>query len=113
MNTTLRMSNEEQERIDELSFKLNSLRVKNRKKPLMESKIAHELLEMALDTVDVNDDGNLYYRKLGKIFIDLFTCHQHIILNFKKFFNLFAISGNYSKIYEVVVYPHNRANIAV
>lgn len=54
------MKPEAMERVSELGFKINSIRLKRKMKPLMDSTLVHELLETALDTVQVTPEGNLY-----------------------------------------------------
>ena len=59
----LRMKPEEQKRIDKLAKKMNLRRLEKNQKVLMDTTIIHELLDMALESADVDEFGNLYYRK--------------------------------------------------
>lgn len=105
MPVMVRLKPEEEIRLDELSLEINKLLISKGIQPVQRSKIVHQLLEKALDEAEKDPEtvGDLYYRKLGKVFIDLFTGLQHIILNFKSFLNLFTISGNKTKINELTV----------
>lgn len=61
----LRLKPHEQARLDELALKMNRKRLDRKQKPLMDTTILHELLDIALDGVETTAEGNLYYRKLG------------------------------------------------
>ncbi len=63
MPSYIRLSAKEQAVIDEIALKINRIRLENEEKPLMDSKIIHKLLEHAVERVEVDDKGNLYYRK--------------------------------------------------
>lgn len=64
MGVMVRVKPAEQERLDAIAQRVNEIRVGKKLKPVMDTTILHELIEMAMDEVEVNADGNLYYRKL-------------------------------------------------
>lgn len=63
MGVMVRVKPAEQERLDAIAQRVNEIRVGKKLKPVMDTTILHELIEMAMDEVEVNADGNLYYRK--------------------------------------------------
>jgi hypothetical protein len=61
MNTyNLRISKGEMTQLDKLCMKVNTCRVKHKKRTVMESKLLHELLGMALEEIRVTPEGELY-----------------------------------------------------
>lgn len=60
----LRLNETEQKLVDELAWKINKIRIEKKEKPIRDSSIVHEVLADALEEVDVDAAGNLYYRKL-------------------------------------------------
>lgn len=65
MTTYLRLTKEEQQKIDDLAHEINSKRLEAREKPIMDSKVLHQLVGYAIEKVEVDETGNLYYRKLA------------------------------------------------
>jgi hypothetical protein len=63
MSNYLRLTKDEQKKIDDLAHEVNTKRIQAREKPIMDSKLLHELVQFSLEKVGVKEDGSLYYRK--------------------------------------------------
>lgn len=112
MAAMLRLNGEEQERLDRLAETVNLRRLSAKQKPLADSKLLHELIDMALDSAQLTEHGELYldwedrdsvkmktvcralnipfeesnkdYRKLGKRLISKLPLLEHIPLYFQQ-----------------------------
>lgn len=60
MNSMLRLNRQEQEELDKIALQLNKIRLDKKQKPLLDSKVLHELIGLAMDTAKIDDRGNLY-----------------------------------------------------
>lgn len=65
MTTYLRLTKTEQQKIDDLAHEINKRRIEAREKPVADSKVLHQLVGYAIEKVEVDATGNLYYRKLA------------------------------------------------
>jgi len=68
MIQSMRVRDVQAEALEALSFKLNGKRINLKKMVISESKIAHQLLDLALKHGKVGNDGELYIEEIkGKI----------------------------------------------
>lgn len=63
MIRNLRLKEEESEAIRTLGTRMNAKRIKARGEVLTDSKVAHMLLELALEHLQISEQGNLYFEE--------------------------------------------------